>query len=290
MSSALQVFQLSHAGRRQVRLILIVAALIGTGIGVNAFLLHVTTNPLSDVRAYYDAGARLNAGFALYDQPSTTDDAAFYRYPPLLAIAFRPLALLPFEAAAVLWELLLVGSAALLLRRLGLREPVLLALGMLAMPLLWTLAIGQAQAVVTTLLAFATPLSVALAGHLKLLPWLVSLVWVGRRDWRALARFLGWFIALWGVQLLLEPAGTVAFLTFPSLAQVGDVANLSPYALHPAIWAALALVGLLVVLRLAPSRWGWPAAVAYAVLVNPRLLAYQLSTLLAAFERRRAPS
>jgi len=291
VSSALLPLPLSPAGRRQVRTILIVAAAIGVAIGVNAFVLHLTTDPLADVRAYYDAGVRLNAGQPLYIQPATTDDPAYYRYPPLLAILFRPLALLPFAVAAGVWESLLVAATAALIWRIGIREPVLIALGILAMPMLWTLAIGQAQALVTMLLAFATPLGVAAAGHLKLLPWLVALVWVGRRDWRALARFLGWFVALWAIQLLVEPAGTVAFLSFPSLTQVGDVVNLSPYALNPAIWAALAFVGLLVVLGLAPSRWGWPAAVAYAVLVNPRLLAYQLSTLLAAFgERRRAAS
>ena len=287
VSSTPLPLSLSPAGRRHVRSILIVAAAIGVAIGLNAFVLHLTTDPLADVRAYYDAGARLNAGQPLYVQPATTDDPSFYRYPPLLAILFRPLAVLPFETAAVVWELLLVTSTVVVVWRLGIREPVLIALGILAMPLLWTLAIGQAQALVTMLLALASPLTVAAAGHLKLLPWLVALVWVGRRDWRALGRFIAWFTALWAVQLVLEPAGTVAFLSFPSLTHVGEVVNLSPYAVHPALWAVLAAAGMLVVLRLAASRWGWPAAVAYAVLVSPRLLAYQLSTLLAAFGERR---
>ena len=79
------------------------AALIGLAIGANTLVLHLTTDPLADVRAYYDAGARLNAGLPLYEQPAGTNDAEFYRYPPLLAILFRPLALLPYEAAAAVW-------------------------------------------------------------------------------------------------------------------------------------------------------------------------------------------
>ena len=54
---------------------------------------------------------RLNAGQPLYAQPAGVDEAAFYRYPPLLAIVFRPLALLPFEAAAAVWIRLPCGPA-----------------------------------------------------------------------------------------------------------------------------------------------------------------------------------
>ena len=77
-------------------------------IGLQTLVLHLTLDPLADVRAYYDAGARLNAGLPLYVQPARPDDAAFYRYPPLLAVAFRPLALLPFETAALIWEAVLL--------------------------------------------------------------------------------------------------------------------------------------------------------------------------------------
>ena len=74
------------------------------------FVLHATTDPAADVHAYYDAGARLNAGIPLYEQPATTTEAAYYRYPPLLAVAFRPLALLPFEVAASLWMVVLIAA------------------------------------------------------------------------------------------------------------------------------------------------------------------------------------
>ena len=89
---------------RGVQAVLVVSAVLGALIGLQTLVLHLTLDPLADVRAYYDAGARLNAGLPLYDQPAGTDDAAFYRYPPLLAVAFRPLALLPFETAALIWE------------------------------------------------------------------------------------------------------------------------------------------------------------------------------------------
>jgi hypothetical protein len=281
---------LRPATRRRIRAVLIGAAIIGTLIGINNLILHLTMDPLADVRAYYDAGARLNAGQPLYDQPVGTDEAAFYRYPPLLAIAFRPLALLPYEAAALIWEAILIGSFVWTIWRLGWRRPeVWIALGILAMPTVWSLVVGQAQVLVTAFLVLGTPAGVALAANLKLFPILVAVYWLGRRDWRALGRLAAWMVGLIVLQLVLEPAGTIAFLGFPSLEQVGEVRNLSPYAISPVLWGVLVVAGGLVALRLAPTRWGWAAAVTLSVLATPRLLAYQLSTLIAALREPDEP-
>jgi Glycosyltransferase family 87 len=275
---------------RALRWILGAAAVLGAIIGIGTLRLHLAMDPLADVHAYYDAGSRLNAGLPLYQQAATTDDASFYRYPPLLAIAFRPLALLPFETAAAIWTAGLVIAAVvtvwLLLRD---RPPLTVAIGVgiLAMPVLWSLAIGQAQVLVTLLLVTVSPLGVAVAGWLKLTPWLVGVFWVARRDVRQSARLLGWIVALGILQLVLEPAGTIAYLGFPSLGQVGDVVNLSPWAISPWLWVGSVVVLAVVAWLLAPTRWGWPAAVVLAVFVTPRLLAYQLSTLLAALARPR---
>ena len=66
-----------------------------------------------------------------------------------------------------------------------------------------TLAIGQAQALVTALLALGSPWAVAFAGHLKLTPWLVAIFWVGRRDWRSLGVLAAWLAGLGAFQLVL---------------------------------------------------------------------------------------
>ena len=94
---------------RRVRWVFIAASVLGLIIGIDTLILHLRLDPLADVRAYYDAGARLNAGLPLYDPaaPRRTTPG-FYRYPPLLAIAFRPLALLPYETAALIWEAFLI--------------------------------------------------------------------------------------------------------------------------------------------------------------------------------------
>jgi hypothetical protein len=275
-------FRLSPQGRRAAMAVLWAGAVIGVLIGIDTLRLHLAADPLADVHAYYDAGARLNAGLRLYDQAAGTDDAAFYRYPPLLAIVFRPLALLPFEAAALIWELLLVAATAATLWRIGPGRTTWMVLGMLAMPVLWTLAIGQAQALVTMLLAFGSPFGVALAGHLKLTPWLAGAYWAGRREWRSVGWLAGWTAAIGALQFVLAPEAAIDFLQFPSLAQVGDVNSLSPYAVSPLLWAVFVALGAVLAWRLAHTRWGWIAAVALTVFASPRLLGYQLSSLAAA--------
>jgi Glycosyltransferase family 87 len=275
MADVPQVFQ-----SRRVHWVLIGASVLGLVIGIGTLVLHLRLDPLADVRAYYDAGARLNAGLPLYDQPATTNDPSFYRYPPLLAIAFRPLALLPYETAALIWEGFLIILFIATLARLGLRnEWTWIVSGWLAAPIAWSLVIGQAQVAVTFLVALGSPWAVALAGHLKILPVIIAIYWIGRRDWRSIGRFGAWFIGLTVLTFILEPAGSVAFLGFTDLAQVGNVENRSLYAISPWLWAAFVALTLGLAVRYAPTKAGWALAVSAAVLVSPRLLMYQLSTL-----------
>jgi hypothetical protein len=272
---------------RRVRWVLIAASILGTIIGLDTLLLHLRLDPLADVHAYYDAGTRLNAGLPLYVQTATTDDPGFYRYPPLLAIAFRPLALLPFETASLIWEGLLLVLCAATLVRLGLRNQwTWIVTGWLAAPIAWSLAVGQAQVVVTFLVALGSPWAIALAGHLKILPVVVAIYWVGRRDWGAVARFVAWVIGFAVLSFVLEPAATVAFLGFSDLAQVGSVENRSIYAISPLLWGLFVAGLLILAVRFAPTRAGWALAVAASVFISPRLLLYQISTLQASL---RAP-
>jgi hypothetical protein len=265
---------------RGVQMVLVAAAVLGALIGLQTLVLHLTLDPFADVHAYYDAGARLNAGLPLYDQPAGTDDAGFYRYPPLLAVAFRPLALLPFETAALIWEALLLVLFAATVHRSGIRNRwTWLVMGWLAAPIAWSLAIGQAQVAVTFLVILGTPWGIALAANLKLLPILVVVYWIGRHDWRAIRGLLAWLVGLTVLSLVVEPAGTIAFVGFPDLAQVGNVENRSLFALSPALWAAFVALLAGMAFRYAPTRAGWALAVILSVLANPRLLMYQLSTL-----------
>ncbi|HLY13790.1 MAG TPA: glycosyltransferase 87 family protein [Candidatus Limnocylindrales bacterium] len=274
--------QLSPRTARILDRSVIGAAVVLGLVGVFVLLFHLLTDPLVDIHAYYDAATRLNAGLPLYAGQGSVDNPEFYRYPPLLAIAFRPLALLPFMAAALIWEAITIAAFVATIWLLGFRRRrTWIALGILAGPIAWSVTIGQAQVVVTLLLLMGNPAAVALAAQLKLLPVLVAFYWIGRRDWRNLGRFVAWSVALVVVQLILEPSNSLAFLGTANLGQVGDVNNLSPYAISPVLWLVFAIAGLILTLRLAPTRAGWPAAIALSVLATPRLLEYMLMTLLA---------
>jgi hypothetical protein len=288
--STTRAFSLSPGARRALSLIAFGFAVLGALLGIGVLVMHVATDPLADVHAYYDAGARLNSGLPLYVQPASTDEAAFYRYPPLLAILFRPLALLPFTAAAAIWEVALIACFVLTVWIVGpRRRETWLAIGVLGLPIAWCLAIGQAQVLLTLLTAIGAPWAVAAASNIKLLPAVIALYWIGRRDWRSLRLFAAGMVVLAVVQLILAPQASVDYLTAMSLDQVGHVRNISPYAISPVLWAALVAAGAIAVIRLAATRAGWGAAVALSVLASPRLLVYMLMTLIAALagpERR----
>jgi hypothetical protein len=257
-------------------------AVIGGLAGIGVLYIQVEGGILDDVRAYYEAGARLNAGLPLYPAGADPDAAEFYRYPPLLAILFRPLALLPYETAAAIWLGVVLASLLGTIWWIGPRRPATwLATGILGAPLAWAVAIGQAQVPLTLLSAIGAPWSVALAANVKLFPALLVVWWIGRRNWRALASFAAWMAGLGLLQFILEPRGSIDFLATLTLEQVGQVRNFSPYVVSPLLWAVLLVAGIGLALRLAPTRWGWAAAVALSVLATPRLLLYMLVTLLA---------
>jgi hypothetical protein len=258
--------------------------LIGIGViwalgGIRMFLFHISYDPFADARVYYDAAARLNAGLPLYPPGARI-------YPPLFSILFRPLALLPFELAAAIWEGVLLTAVGLTLRRIGIRKPATWwAVLVLSIGIAWTLAIGQVEAVVTLLLAVGSPFTVAVAGNIKIFPLAVGIYWLARRDRHNLGRLIGWTAALVLLQLILDPSDTLAFPGTLGPGQVayevGSSGNISPFVISPIVWAACVAIEVAVAFRFARWRWGWAAAVLLAVLAPPRLFSYNLMTLLA---------
>jgi alpha-1,2-mannosyltransferase len=261
---------------------LLTLAVIGALAGIYVFWFHVTTDPLADVHAYYDAAARLNAGLPLYPPDQSVATPLGYPYPPLVAILFRPLALLPFAAAAAIWEVGVIASLIVTVWWSGLRRrETWLALGILGLPIAWCVVIGQAQVLLTLLTAIGAPWSIALAANIKLFPALIALWWIGRREWRNLGLFAATLAGLALLQLILAPQASLDYLTAITLKQVGAVRNFSPYVVSPLLWGGLVVIGVGVVLRLARTRWGWAAAVVLSVVGTPRLLIYMFMTFVA---------
>ncbi|HXI45900.1 MAG TPA: hypothetical protein VNH13_06325 [Candidatus Acidoferrales bacterium] len=268
---------------RAVGRLALFALAVGMGLaGIWVAWMHLVSDPLAEARVYYDAATRLNLGHALYPAGANPAIAGIYRDPPLLAMVLRPLALLPYQAFALAWELLVVASFGLLVRQLGARsERTWVAIGLLGIPIGWALSIAQAQVPLTLLVAIGQPWSVALAANVTLFPGLIVLWWIGRRDWQATFAFIAWMILLGGAQWILDGTASTAFLRTLAPGDYGDIRSLSPYAISPAAWAVLVGAGVFATLLLARTRWGWTAAVALSTLAPPRLLGYALMTLAA---------
>jgi hypothetical protein len=258
-------------------------AAIGGILGLGMLWFHLTTDPLADVRAYYDAATRLNDGAPLYAATGDATTPTYYFYPPMLAILMRPFAaVMPYHVFAIAWEAVVVASFVALLSRLGANRRTFVALGILGLPIGWALAIAQAHVPMTLLMAIGQPWSIALATNVKLFPVLVAVWWLGRRQYQAVGALIGWLALLAFLQWIIEPDGSGAFFGAVGLDETAGVKNISPFAISFWLWAALGVAGAVGALFLAPTRWGWAAAVALATLATPRLILYMLTGLLAA--------
>ena len=102
-----------------------------------------------------------------------------------------------------------------------------------------------------------------------------------------LRRFIAWGLGLAALSFVLEPGGTIAFLSFPKFELVGEVTNLSPYAISPVLWAVSVVALAVAAVVLARTRFGWLMALLLSVFATPRLHLYQFSSL---FAIRRVPT
>jgi hypothetical protein len=238
---------------------------------------------LSDLHLYLAAAEELAAGRSPYGVVVWDDGAPFfYHYAPWFAAAFVPLTALPIELVRVGWSsiLLLATTAALL--------PVFRAYGSRSLPFLFLMLFVMAGLIsegniqplllaglVWTLERRAGPAMVGVAASLKLVPILLALVYVGRRQWwRAVAA-----CAVTGI--LLAPA--LLFEIPPHAAETGGTGLFTSV---PMLWAATGGAAVIAALALARTRWAWLAAATATILALPRLLAFDISNLVAAFPAR----
>lgn len=165
-------------------------------LGLDPYLNHVGTRP-----EFY---APINAESFAYSA---------FRYPPLAALLFAPLALVPYEVSKVLFSLLmwllLAGIAYQMVRRSGWRLPgeALLFAGV-SFPVLAMVERGQIDPLMVALVLASYWLAqrpgrqgvagalLALAGLLKIFPFVVLLDWIARRRWRLVLWTLVWAVVL----------------------------------------------------------------------------------------------
>lgn len=268
---------LPRAGRLTVTLVSL--ALLAVGVATAAANWHLT-----DLKAYLAAADLLASGGNPFDVALVERGLPYYyHYSPWFAALFVPFTGLPPEFVRVGWSVILIAASGLavvpLVRGHGAAGLPLVAL--MAFLLLNLVAEGNVQplllaALVWSLERRAGPVAIGVAASLKITPILLALVYVGRGEWvRALLS-----AAVAG--LLVLP--TLLFELPPNATETGGTGL---FASAPILWAFLVLAAVMTTLRLARSRFAWLAASTATVLALPRLLIFDITSLLAAFPARR---
>lgn len=256
--------------RRMARLVALAVIL---GIGIVNLYWAVTAWTLSDAAAYWQAALRLREGGDLYPALTNVDASEVYRYAPWFAWLAVPFTLLPIQVAGALWSAVLLAASAAALIPLA-RRRAWLAIAFFAPILVGISAVGNVQALLVAPLAWGLerrsgPVWVALAASLKIFPILLTVVYLGRRQWLRAGAAVALAGALWAPALLYDLRG---YATDPG--QAGSLVSV------PLLWIGVVGAGLLVTAWLARGRYGWLAAATTVVVALPRLFVYDVTYLM----------
>ncbi|WP_376793151.1 glycosyltransferase family 87 protein [Thermoflexus sp.] len=239
-----------------LRIFLIAGTLFAIGRLVSLSFQFGKESLQMDFAAFYTAGEALNNGLSPYvnyaiRNPPIWDGVSVFRhsrflYPPLAAVLFQPIALLPYSVAKYLWTLLQLicvsSSLCLAIGMLRLKSELeqLLVLAFFAStfyPLFTLLERGQIDGVTLLLIVLATRLIVIenrntniIAGLLWALTTLLKLhcvyivpFFIIRRKWAAIG---GYIIGIFGIlliSLLTKPNLLIEYSkNLPRIAQFGE--------------------------------------------------------------------
>ena len=277
---------------------------------IGGFGLHMT-GLKADWMAYYAAG-----NFLIDHQISNIYDinamkswqsqiigsnVALFMYAPAYSILFVPIALLPVQAARLVW--LVIGVAAsiaaakLSTRWTRLSFPISLLALYAFPPMVYSLVAGQISAI--SLLIFAIVAGMEWHKMDGFLPGMITglafykpqmlipifMYWLIRRRWRSLAGLGFSALMVLFISVLISPDATLAYFQFSrqfmelSENATKTGANASIYALHP--WAGI-LTGmgiLIVIIFLAqrePDRYSYAMLWLAPILVTPYIVVYDL--------------
>lgn len=269
---------LASAGRLAVTLL--AAALLMIGV--------VTVLPkwhLTDLDAYLAAAELLASGGNPFDVELWERGLPYhYHYSPWFAALFVPLTAVPETVVGTAWSLLLavaaVASVVPLARRHGWSAaPVVLLMAFLYLNVV---AEGNVQPLLVAGLVWslerrAGPVMIGVAASLKLVPILFALVYLGRGEWRR--------AIVAGVVTAVLLAPTLLFEISPTALETGGTGL---FTSAPVLWGIGVLAGLAATVLLAHTRHAWLAAATTTVLALPRLLIFDITSLLAAVPDRSA--
>lgn len=261
---------------------LLVGALLFVGVATAIANWHLT-----DLKAYLAAADLLASGGNPFDVALVERGLPYhYHYSPWFAAAFIPATELPALWVRIGWSAVLIGASALalfpLIRRYGVDAIPLAAL--MAFLLLNLVAEGNVQPLLLAGLVWSLerrsgPIAIGVAASLKITPILLMLVYVGRGQWSR--------AALTVVAAAVFASPTLLF-HLPATATATGGTGLFTSA--PLLWALLSVGAVGAAVWLARGRYGWLAAATASILALPRLLIFDMTSLLAAVPHRPIPA
>jgi hypothetical protein len=291
--------------------------LLGALIAAFTIYANVKSNSYGyDFRGgLWEAGRDILAGRSPYPVPDPAHLEALgnaYIPPPLLAVLFAPIMVLPFVPAAVVLNIVCAAALVLALRLVGVRDWRVYGLALASYPFVSSIILGQADALLMLGVAVAWRYrsswrGAAAAGiviALKLLVWPLLLWFVMTRRWRQAGVATAVAVAV--------TAGSWALIGFKGLAQYPRLLSADATAFQGGSRSIVAavlglgaaahtarLLALLVAAAVAAAVWrlasdhdlgAFAAAVAFGLLSSPILWMHYLVILLAplAVAHRRA--
>jgi hypothetical protein len=260
------------AHRRARRIARIIALAVVIAIGINHVWWALADWHLRDMNAYWDAAMRLRTGRELY-APMGIEASEVYRYSPWFAWVWVPVTMLPRVVANIGWSAVLLGASAVAVWPLVRRRSVFGVAFFLPM-LIGISAVGNVHPLLIATLVLGIqrrtgPLWIAVAASLKVIPILLVVTYLGRREWKRSALAIATTVALTAPVVLYDLSNYVT--------DAGAAALLWRY---PVIYVAAVAVALAAAFRLASTRFGWLTSSIAVTLALPRFFVYDVLYLL----------
>lgn len=281
--------------RRLPPLGLVVLATIG--LALLAIIAAFEWTHLNDEYAYWQAGARLWAGEALYDPTAAPNTPYAYWYPPPLAQILAPItAVVSAEAFAIAWTALLLGC----LWWLGGRN-ILVALALIAfLPVAVELRVRNVHLMIAVLAVLALRRSWAFwipAAALKITPVLGIGYLAAAGRWRDATKVAILGAAVLASSFVLGPEAWRQFLEVVGARAGTDGGTILPieipFAVRFVLGAALAVLAGRMAARAAArgtsARSGEALLIVALVVANPTLWVTAMSMLIAIVPLWRSP-
>jgi hypothetical protein len=243
------------------------------GLGIANLYWSVTAWTLSDAGAYWQAAQRLREGGELYPAVADVEASEVYRYAPWFAWLTIPFTYLPQAVAGAIWSVVLITASVVAIVPLS-RQGAWVAISFFFPILIGISAVGNVQALIVAALVWGVerrsgPLWIGLSASLKIVPIVLVLVYVGRREWWRAAATVAITVALVAPAFLYDLSGYVT--------TSGDAGGLIEV---PVLFGLAVAAAMVATLALARGRYGWLAAATSAVVATPRLFVYDVTYVL----------